>query len=621
MGPAPGTQNNAAELEAIRLSLETVVEETKASTLEKVNTETAALQEKIMLLEGLKLRLTRVGGPERGVTDASSPSRTDSADRPPTKTAAEYDELNAKYLRVRSNLKVEREARDRITEEARKLKDALQRWEKWAKRNGFAVGSGMPIDAVGTVLEMEAPTVDLTKDTPVKKPGIVDRIPTAGLAISIPSDGSDMPPTSRASSQTATHLPDDAMDDESTDSDQASVGEKQVKLPSSDDEPTFVSARVIRRPPRRQAPKVKLEPDSQVDNVLKRPLTRTVTLDLDELGTPIATPRKKRRSDGVGSVASLSPSSVVSTKRDDTPIEAPKPLKPISNNTRLLPRNRPTSASSGKRIFSAEERARLVKESDARLKDLLETPPPPKIPFSERFPKAIKDPPESGLSSPHPQPHTLPKQAPERNPSPRRSLLLKRRLSPPASRRGSTRPETPKAPLRTLPATSLRLEDFVYNTGAGNTRTTHLTGCTDASCPRCSDTIRNLAATDMEVHFPATMLASPETRALSDEERLLRAFMGDAWTEDMKPEQRRDSMRRAREWYFAQQFGKHRAHGGATGMVRAQSPPGYWRVAMPNTQELEEDRREGERRERVAVGLRHAEAMRPGGEWRFRDEV
>jgi hypothetical protein len=53
---------------------------------------------------------------------------------------------------------------------------------------------------------------------------------------------------------------------------------------------------------------------------------------------------------------------------------------------------------------------------------------------------------------------------------------------------------------------------------------------------------------------------------------------------------------------------------------RRRSPPGFWRSDFPSTQELETDRLEAANRERELVQQRYEEAMRPGGRWLFRDE-
>ena len=71
----------------------------------------------------------------------------------------------------------------------------------------------------------------------------------------------------------------------------------------------------------------------------------------------------------------------------------------------------------------------------------------------------------------------------------------------------------------------------------------------------------------------------------------------------------------AKAWELAKKHGKHRHRYG-----RMQSPPGFWRTDFPDTQEIAEERREVETREKQQVRERYREAMRPGGRWIFRDE-
>jgi hypothetical protein len=74
-------------------------------------------------------------------------------------------------------------------------------------------------------------------------------------------------------------------------------------------------------------------------------------------------------------------------------------------------------------------------------------------------------------------------------------------------------------------------------------------------------------------------------------------------------------LQQAKTKHFAGQFGKHRnAH------ERATSPPGYWRVEFPTTQEVDEDNATARELDRMKVQERWHEAMRPGGRWIFRDE-
>lgn len=79
--------------------------------------------------------------------------------------------------------------------------------------------------------------------------------------------------------------------------------------------------------------------------------------------------------------------------------------------------------------------------------------------------------------------------------------------------------------------------------------------------------------------------------------------------------ERHEMIVRARTARLAQNHGRHRAR-----FERRRTPPGFWRVEMPSTQEAEADRREVERMEREVVGERWREAVQGRGRWIFRDE-
>jgi hypothetical protein len=104
----------------------------------------------------------------------------------------------------------------------------------------------------------------------------------------------------------------------------------------------------------------------------------------------------------------------------------------------------------------------------------------------------------------------------------------------------------------------------------------------------------------------------------SENDRLIFEFSG------CEPEQlltmpeveKDDLLRRARVWKLGQAHGRHRA-----AHERRPSPPGFWRTDMPSTQEEQEDRARAEAQERRQVEERYKEAMRPGGRWKFRDEM
>ncbi|KAF2213095.1 hypothetical protein CERZMDRAFT_84000 [Cercospora zeae-maydis SCOH1-5] len=66
---------------------------------------------------------------------------------------------------------------------------------------------------------------------------------------------------------------------------------------------------------------------------------------------------------------------------------------------------------------------------------------------------------------------------------------------------------------------------------------------------------------------------------------------------------------------FAREHGKHRQ-----AFERQSTPPGFWRTDFATTQENLEDRQKAQEAERREVEARYREAMRPGGQYIFRDE-
>ncbi|PSN68386.1 hypothetical protein BS50DRAFT_620712 [Corynespora cassiicola Philippines] len=171
--------------------------------------------------------------------------------------------------------------------------------------------------------------------------------------------------------------------------------------------------------------------------------------------------------------------------------------------------------------------------------------------------------------------------------------------------------------LRDKPLPSLRLSDFkpnpAYNPAYTNAfsetvRKRHdracLPGCTKPSC--CGSTFRLIAET-----------LAPLSAA--QEEALLQDYLGDAYDDmgltQMRGEERAELVLQARTRKVAAEAGKHRS-----AYEDRNTPPGYWRVDFPSTQEEEEDQRKAQERERERVEERWIEARRGGGRYVFRDE-
>jgi hypothetical protein len=136
-----------------------------------------------------------------------------------------------------------------------------------------------------------------------------------------------------------------------------------------------------------------------------------------------------------------------------------------------------------------------------------------------------------------------------------------------------------------------------------------LQGCTKPEC--CGNKFRALAAAARDPNKPLT--ASQE----EDDARLLEEFMGDNAYKlrNMTKAERDETLLQARTRELANKHGRHRH-----AYERRRSPPGFWRVEFPTTQEEIEDREKSKQLERDLVAQRYEEAMRPGGAYIFRDE-
>jgi hypothetical protein len=131
-----------------------------------------------------------------------------------------------------------------------------------------------------------------------------------------------------------------------------------------------------------------------------------------------------------------------------------------------------------------------------------------------------------------------------------------------------------------------------------------LPGCTNSQC--CGSTFRRLA--EALGPLPA-----------SQEETLLEEYLGDAYSTVMSTQissdERAELVLQARTKKMAKDTGKHRE-----AYERRRTPPGFWRVDFPTTQEQEYDREQAKEQEIKTVQERWLEAQRKGGKWIFRDE-
>ena len=136
-----------------------------------------------------------------------------------------------------------------------------------------------------------------------------------------------------------------------------------------------------------------------------------------------------------------------------------------------------------------------------------------------------------------------------------------------------------------------------------------LPGCTKPEC--CGSVFRALAEAAWDPDKPPT--ASQEEAEM----RLLKEFLGDNAHKirNMTKAEKDETLLQAKTRELANKHGKHRH-----AYERRRSPPGFWRLDFPSTQEEREDRQKIEQAERDLVAQRYKEAMRPGGAYAFRDE-
>ncbi|KIW21964.1 uncharacterized protein PV07_12632 [Cladophialophora immunda] len=130
-----------------------------------------------------------------------------------------------------------------------------------------------------------------------------------------------------------------------------------------------------------------------------------------------------------------------------------------------------------------------------------------------------------------------------------------------------------------------------------------LPNCTRPGC--CSATFRVLAE---------TLPLDPNV----SEDDLLRGFLGPESAEKIRsltPLTRANLVHEARANLLAKEYGRmHRAN-----FAPPSTPPGFWDVDIPSTQEQKENQERARERQRDEVGRRYQEAIK-GGRWLFADE-
>lgn len=178
-----------------------------------------------------------------------------------------------------------------------------------------------------------------------------------------------------------------------------------------------------------------------------------------------------------------------------------------------------------------------------------------------------------------------------------------------------------EVPMRRKPVDMLRPEDFKPNPGyndgltyvydevvRGRQARSALSGCTDLNC--CGKTFRSFAKAERSTIGPSVTTRAEDIKLLED-------YLGDDAYQlgTMARDEKEETWLLAKTWELATKFGRHRQR-----YSRMPSPPGYWTVEFPNTQERAEERRQAEEIREALVTERYREATRPGGRWLFRDE-
>jgi hypothetical protein len=190
----------------------------------------------------------------------------------------------------------------------------------------------------------------------------------------------------------------------------------------------------------------------------------------------------------------------------------------------------------------------------------------------------------------------------------------------PPKARSEPRPKrqpSPQSRIRDRPLSELKLSDFKPNpkfnqgysyafaeTVRKRADRACLLGCTRPEC--CGGAFRALAE------------AGPPLSS-SQEEKLLEDYLGDAYDTmqltQMSSDERNELIVQARTRELANKHGKHRH-----AYERHNTPPGFWDVGWPSTQEQQKYAEQAKELEKRMIAERRQEAMRKGGRYMFRDE-
>lgn len=450
----------------------------------------------------------------------------------------------------------------------------------------------------------------------------------------------------------------------------------------SPDTPIVVSCRAVKKNKsgmgsvsHRDIPRVKVEILSSSPVGLAGLLGVNESMDLDDIGGKVDTPKKKRQILKKKSFQNINRSLQAPESGSQRPLGNPVALQIMNTNLQVTPRNyggrkRRRLNQHGASMFSEDGEHENVVESVQdlklgfkRLSGLLEVSPP-KSPVL--IPRAHLPEKANNLSTRKSRPQTSPNPlydfVVERNGkssatkvsveqklagvssgldselqfklpaivTPNEATFTRNHANGIGNKTSMRHSRSPSAerdhpddePFRARPVRRLGLEHFKVNShtnqGYDFAFSDVVRGREQRKClpgctkPECcGETFRKLA--ELSMWEQNTPTSSQEER----NDRLLKDYLGDNATKlrNINEGERKELLIQAKAREISNKHGKHRH-----AYERRKSPPGFWRTDFPSTQEQENDRTEAAHRERELVRNRYEEAMRPGGAWMFRDE-
>ncbi|KAK1975843.1 DNA repair protein/CtIP [Colletotrichum cereale] len=586
----------------------------------------------------------------------------------------ESQKLRRKYTALDQNFKI-------LKSEFNKRRDENKRWEEYATS----------LEAKIKIFEQSRREPD--EDTHSTEVLLEPSRPQAVLTLGYASDPGAGPSSTRGTAEHTRHIPSApvAATATSTTTTTTPPGENATRDPtpgdSTEGETTEGSKDddVLTLPPLRQPPKtdsdirIKPEPSSEgpvivserfvgkrkhsddssteqqgrrrikieSSNIAGGPLTSQLqqeSMDLDEVGQKLSTPRKNRMLPTT--VAALGQMSTGRAKtiaplfvRPDntgTPsarsLDSAAVLTPVNPNARpvrpyeLKTVEKPAKKGLAHGIESLAEDGLVYKKTGrgGPAEAQLRTPQPPgrlstllNMPSPEQAPAIVRSAPR--LRGTYRATADDGPRFPERRELPFTKERRERLKETPAIRNEyeqATEYSTPRAPapnrsgantplpavrgsLRTKPMGTMRLEDFKvnpkFNDGSDYAYSEVVRGKDDRAClPGCTD--MNCCGKQ----FRAMALAQRNNveRTPTSDTKLFEDYLGDrvTITVGMSKAEKDELWIEAKTWQLANELGKHRHR-----YARRPSPPGFWNADFPTTQEVEDEKSEAEKREKRLV--------------------